>query len=144
MSFFSDNIKNLRISTKCKQSDLATTFDVTRTTMSDYERGKSEPSLDRLIKIADFFGISVDELIRSPIIIDSGSDISSANNSGRIGNIVANGYHVQQQVNTNTTEKDLSHKVALLEQEIQALKDKVADKDAHISSLREIIALYKK
>lgn len=140
MSIFSDNIKMLRNHHRCKQGDLADAIGVNRASLSDYERGRTEPNFSIMLKIAEFFDVSLDDLIKNPIS-DTGRIVAT---NGGIGSVVANGSHIQQQVNTNTTEKDLSHKVALLEQEIQALKDKVADKDAHISSLREIIALYKK
>lgn len=36
---------------------------VTEMTISNYERGEREPSIDNLKKMADIFGVTVDELI---------------------------------------------------------------------------------
>ena len=56
-------LRALRESEKLKQSELAERLCVTQRKVSYWETGKVEPSLEELWKIADFFGISVDELI---------------------------------------------------------------------------------
>ena len=60
---FSQNLRMLRESEKLKQSELAQRLGVTQRKVSYWETGKIEPSLEDLWKIADCFGISVDELI---------------------------------------------------------------------------------
>lgn len=59
-----DNIKYLRKKYHVSQQDLAEALSVARTTLGDYERGKTEPGIQGLIRIAEYFKISVDELVR--------------------------------------------------------------------------------
>lgn len=42
------------------QNDLATEFEVTRGTISNWEIGRRTPSVKQFIDIADFFGVSLD------------------------------------------------------------------------------------
>jgi len=61
------NLKYLRTKKKISQQYLAEAMGIPRTTLGDYERGKTEPNLEMLVKLADFFDLKVDELIRSNI-----------------------------------------------------------------------------
>ncbi len=63
MTNLASNLKYLRKSKKISQGDLAEEFEVARTTMGDYERGKTEPNLEMLIKIANKFEVDIDGLI---------------------------------------------------------------------------------
>ena len=42
----STNLKHLRVQKKLSQSELAEKLGIARTTLGDYERGKTEPSLE--------------------------------------------------------------------------------------------------
>ena len=44
------------------QRDVAHQLHIDRSTYSYYERGKTNPPLDILIKLADYFGVSLDYL----------------------------------------------------------------------------------
>lgn len=61
------NLKYLRTKKKISQQYLADAMKIPRTTLGDYERGKTEPNLEMLVKLSDFFDIKVDDLIRSNI-----------------------------------------------------------------------------
>ena len=63
MTIFSNNLKALRAKKGYKQAEIADSIGVTVSTWSNYEVGKSEPNLEILIKISDFFGISLDLLL---------------------------------------------------------------------------------
>lgn len=58
-----DILKELRQKKGVYQKDVAKYLGVDRTTYVKYERGNSEPSNDILIKLADYFNISVDCLL---------------------------------------------------------------------------------
>ena len=60
---FSSRIKSLRIYRSIKQSDIADALGVTFQTISNYESGKREPRIPDLIKIADYFNVSIDYLV---------------------------------------------------------------------------------
>ena len=56
-------LKELRKKKGISQLRLATELNTTQNTISRYETGEREPGIGELIKIADFFNVSVDYLI---------------------------------------------------------------------------------
>lgn len=60
----SEKIAALRGERQLSQGDLAEKLDVSRQSVSKWETGQSVPELDKLIKLADLFGVSVDQLVR--------------------------------------------------------------------------------
>ena len=56
-------LKELRKKKGISQLRLATDLNTTQNTISRYETGEREPGIDDLIKIADYFNVSVDYLI---------------------------------------------------------------------------------
>lgn len=56
------NIRILRIRAGLKQEALAFKLQISRQTLSSYECGVTLPDIYILIKIADYFNISLDEL----------------------------------------------------------------------------------
>ena len=55
-----NKIKDLRKSKKITQEKMASQLNIARSTLSMYEINKSQPDNATLIKIADYFGVSVD------------------------------------------------------------------------------------
>ena len=58
------NIEKRRIAAGLSQRQLSRLVGVQQNTISQYEKGKREPSLEVLIKLADIFGCTIDELVR--------------------------------------------------------------------------------
>ena len=58
-------IKRLRLHQKITQSELAREIDVGVTTVSQWETGRIEPNLQMILKLANFFDVTVDSMIRS-------------------------------------------------------------------------------
>ncbi len=56
-------ITDLRKERSISQKELAKYLNVSQAQISKYESGANEPDLATLIKIADFFNISIDELL---------------------------------------------------------------------------------
>ena len=63
MSKFSDSLKEIRKSSGKKQREVAEYLEVNIRTYQYYEGGQNEPSIAQLIKLADFFMVSLDELV---------------------------------------------------------------------------------
>lgn len=59
-----EKILDLRTRRGMSQEDLAAALEVSRQSVSKWETGQSTPDLDKIIKLADLFGVSVDELVR--------------------------------------------------------------------------------
>lgn len=64
-------LKELRKKKGISQLRLATDLNTTQNTISRYETGEREPGIDDLMKLADYFNVSVDYLLgrtNNPII----------------------------------------------------------------------------
>ena len=61
---FHKNFRKLRKGFGLTQKQMAKILHVSRTAVSNYERGRMEPSIQTLKDIAQFFGISLDWLLR--------------------------------------------------------------------------------
>ena len=57
-------LKKLRKQNRITQRSLAEALHISQTSVSKYERGESAPDLEMVIKMADFFGVTIDEFIR--------------------------------------------------------------------------------
>ena len=57
------NLKILRKSANLTQRELAEKVAIPKTNIGHYEIGVSQPSVENLIKLADFFGCSIDYLL---------------------------------------------------------------------------------
>lgn len=64
-------LKELRKTKNLTQAEVAANLGISAQVFSRYERGDHEPDNKMLCKLADFFGVSVDELLgRSPQLFD--------------------------------------------------------------------------
>ena len=59
-----ERICTLRTAKNLSQGDLAEQLDVSRQSVSKWETDTSVPDLDKLVKLCDLFGVSMDELVR--------------------------------------------------------------------------------
>lgn len=57
------NLKYLRHKNQISQQQLSEVLQTGRSTLAEYERGKTEPSLETLLAIARYFKVSVDDLL---------------------------------------------------------------------------------
>ena len=60
---FKENLKKFRERNDCSQKELAAHLRYAPTAVANYESGRNEPSIDDLIKFADYFGVTVDYLV---------------------------------------------------------------------------------
>ena len=60
---FADNLIELRKLHHMSQDELADQIHVSRQTLSKYETGESLPDIEKCKKLADVFGVTVDDLI---------------------------------------------------------------------------------
>ncbi len=58
------------MSKKMTQTEFAELFDLKRTAVGSYEEGRAEPKIETLIKISDYFNLSLDQLLRKELSIN--------------------------------------------------------------------------
>lgn len=86
MNQLSKRMKLLRVESDRKQKELAISLNCSNAAVSSYEKGRNEPSLDTLIKIACFYNVSTDYLLgitdlpdpvdKRPYLISKGYSVS--------------------------------------------------------------------
>ena len=59
-----ERIRNLRMKQNLSQEDLADALSVSRQSVSKWETDASVPDLEKLLKLSDLFGVSLDTLVR--------------------------------------------------------------------------------
>ena len=59
-----ETIYTLRTARNMSQLELAEALEVSRQSISKWETGAAVPELDKLVKLSDVFGITLDELVR--------------------------------------------------------------------------------
>jgi len=60
---FGQMLKKLRVDNELSQKTLADKIGITQQSISAYENGTSDPSIDWLIKFAQFFNVTIDYLV---------------------------------------------------------------------------------
>lgn len=65
--FFAENLKYLRKKNRYDQAYIADMLQVQPATISAYETGRNDPKVSGLHIIADFFGVTIDDLIRKDL-----------------------------------------------------------------------------
>ena len=58
-----ENIRNLRKDNNKKQEELAAYLNITQTNYSKYELGKINIPIEVFIKLADYYGVTIDYLV---------------------------------------------------------------------------------
>ncbi len=67
MSLFSKNLRFLRKKGSLKQEDISALFNKQANTIGNWENQKSEPSLAELIKLSEYFRVSVHDLLNNDL-----------------------------------------------------------------------------
>ena len=65
-----ENIYRFRTERNMSQLDLAEALEVSRQSVSKWETGTAVPELDKLMKMSDLFGISLDELVGRSVPVE--------------------------------------------------------------------------
>jgi len=81
-----NKIQELRKKKSLSQEAFAEIMGVTRQSVSKWELDQSYPAIDKLVEIADFFGISLDDLLREENrdIEESNTEVQAATNKSSV------------------------------------------------------------
>ena len=63
MEKFRERLRELRIEKGLKQAELGTALNTTDDTIYSWEKGRSEPSIEMIVKICAFFEVTADYLL---------------------------------------------------------------------------------
>lgn len=74
LSYIGENIKKIRQVKRISQAEFSALFHLARPSIGAYEEGRSEPKIDTIIQIANYFRISIDVLLTRKLTV---SDIYS-------------------------------------------------------------------
>lgn len=80
----------LRNEKGCKDADVARETGITKSTFSDWKTGRSNPKQDKLQKIADFFGVSIEYLRTGQDSSDKNEPVLKPKDEKDIKEILAN------------------------------------------------------
>lgn len=70
MSKIGNNIRKIRSVKNLNQSDFADLFELKRSSIGAYEEGRAEPKINTVIEIANYFGISTDDLLTKELSVN--------------------------------------------------------------------------
>lgn len=80
MTYFGTNLKKIRQIKGLSQQAFAELIDLNRGVVSSYEEGRAEPKIDTLLRIANYLGISTDDIISKPLTVNQLSNFSLIEN----------------------------------------------------------------
>ena len=70
MSLFGKNIRKIRSVKSLSQQAFAEIFDLKRGTLGAYEEGRSEPKIETIIKIANYFSIPIGDILTKELTVN--------------------------------------------------------------------------
>jgi len=91
--YLASNLKTLRKFKKKTQEDVASSISVPRPTYSGYENGVSYPSLEVLVRLSDYYTVSIDVLLKTDLsdlresqlkLIEAGNDVFTKGSQIRV------------------------------------------------------------
>ncbi|MBN1253348.1 MAG: helix-turn-helix transcriptional regulator [Bacteroidales bacterium] len=80
MSFFGKNIKKIRAAKKLSQTAFADLFRLKRASIGAYEEGRAEAKIDTIIEIANYFKLTLNQLLTKELTLNEIYRISSFTN----------------------------------------------------------------
>ncbi|MBQ6876840.1 MAG: helix-turn-helix transcriptional regulator [Oscillospiraceae bacterium] len=69
-----EKIYKLRTERNLSQGELSEMLDVSRQSISKWENGAATPDLDKIIKLSEIFGITIDELVKSEEVFSTAEE----------------------------------------------------------------------
>jgi len=90
---FSEKLISLRRKAGLSQEQLAAQLDVTRQSVSKWESGSAVPELGKLIALSDFFGVTIDYLVKDTVTEPERAETGETIQLERRLNELAGEYH---------------------------------------------------
>ena len=81
MSFFGKNIRKIRAAKKLSQTAFADLFNLKRASIGAYEEGRAEAKIDTVIEIANYFKLTLNQLLEKEITLNEIYHLSNFKNA---------------------------------------------------------------
>lgn len=102
----SEKIKKLRENKNLQQKDLVDYLKIAKSTYSQYESGTRMPSLDIIMKIAEFYNVSIDYLLGHEVVAEETAEYTFENKKEMIKEIIGPGVEIHfEDINQVTPEQ---------------------------------------
>lgn len=75
-NFFANNLKHLRIQNNWTQEELANKLDKDYSTVGKWEKGIRSPIMQDVLKVAETFGVSIEDLVTKDMFVSKNMPIS--------------------------------------------------------------------
>ncbi len=122
MSYFGRNIRKIRNAKKISQSVFADLFNLKRGSIGAYEEGRAEAKIDTIIEIADYFQLSLDQLLRKELTINEIYHIQER--SRKIDEVKNN--EKPEQENNYLKQADVEHGLSM-ENRLMSIEDRLSE-----------------
>lgn len=77
MSALNKNIKKIRSLKGMSQAEFAQLFDLTRANIGSYEEGRAQPKMEVVVKMANHFGLSLDDFVNRELSVNDLSNFGT-------------------------------------------------------------------
>lgn len=141
--YFGKNLKSLRKSKDLTQNEISIILGINKTLIPKYELNDTNPSIDTLIKIADYFSVSIDALLRQDMAVE-GISVVNGKSGNNIHQVNANGdnhavfNHTESEWAVMETKFNAAvQRIKDLETQIELQKQTNAAKDELIAALKQ-------
>jgi transcriptional regulator with XRE-family HTH domain len=131
---FGKNLKNLRKAQKLTLIQLAKQINISKSALSDYETGKSVPSMDVVLKISNYFEVNVEKLYNSEKMENDFNDDSEQKTKDPLKAAFENEKY-------SLHLKLMNQKVESIQLQLQLLRQVLESKDAENKTLKINIQL---
>lgn len=105
MTYFGTNLKKIRQIKGLSQQAFAELIDLNRGVISSYEEGRAEPKIETLLRIANYFGISTDDIISKPLTVNQLANFELIEDS--ISSVEQHTSLKLQQIDSNGEKKEM-------------------------------------
>lgn len=134
MSYFGKNIRKIRTAKKISQTAFADLFMLKRGSIGAYEEGRAEAKIDTIIEIAEYFQLTLDQLLRKELTINEIYHIQER--SQKLRQSTSNNLHRE---NTNLLEKVVEKYPKDIEMLVKLLDERLLEIEKKISNIEEQI-----
>jgi transcriptional regulator with XRE-family HTH domain len=136
--YISKNISHLRKMNKINQSELARRIGKTPSAISSYEQGKAEPTVGVIMKIAEVFKVSVDELLYKDLTMPQVVSECPTKNMEAYVRDIEEGRKTGEEVLQELSDDDITLMNKLLKRRVRELEEAIREENPELADRLDI------